>query len=123
MLTDVDGHEANERSILVVEDEYLIAAELQRQLEQMGVRVLGPVPTVAAALDLLATANQVDAAILDVNVHGENVFPVADAVRERGLPLVFATGYDQLALPDRYAGLPRCEKPVDVEQILRILFD
>jgi len=123
MLTDVDGREANERSILVVEDEYLIAAELQRQLEQMGVRVLGPVPTVAAALDLLATANQVDAAILDVNVHGENVFPVADAVRERGLPLVFATGYDQLALPDRYAGLPRCEKPVDVEQILRILFD
>jgi CheY-like chemotaxis protein len=123
MLTDSDSQRANGRCILVVEDEYLIAAALQRQLEQLGVQVLGPVPTVAAALDLLANAPTVDAAILDVNVHGENVFPVADAVRKRGAPLVFATGYDQLALPERYADLPRCEKPVDVEQILRILFD
>ncbi|HSN70097.1 MAG TPA: response regulator [Steroidobacteraceae bacterium] len=111
------------RRILVVEDEYLIAADLARQLEAAGVEVLGPVPTVAAALDLLARTSDVDGAVLDVNLRGENVLPVAATIRERGIPFVFATGYDKLALPGEYAGSRWCQKPVDVSQVLTLLFD
>ena len=111
------------RRVLVVEDEYMIAQDLARELEDVGAEVLGPVPSVADALALLvAEAVPPDAAILDVNLGGEMVFPVAEALRERGVPFVFVTGYDPWSLPQAYADVPCCEKPFDVGRCMWSLF-
>jgi CheY-like chemotaxis protein len=110
------------RRILVVEDEYMMADDLRRDLEEQGAEVAGPVPSVADALELLAAEAVLDGAILDVNLCGERVFPVVDILRERGVPVVFTTGYEQWALPEAYADVPRCDKPVDMRVVARALF-
>lgn len=111
-----------DRSILVVEDEYMIADDLRQDLESLGARVIGPVARVSDALDLLESEGALDGAILDVSLGSEKVFPVADELRARGVPFVFSTGYDEWALPDAYKDVPRWEKPVDVARIARALF-
>jgi CheY-like chemotaxis protein len=78
--------------ILVVEDEMLVAALLEDRLAALGCRVIGPATAVADALELLKT-EEVDAAVLDVNIGGEKVFPVADALAARNIPFLFATAY------------------------------
>jgi CheY-like chemotaxis protein len=105
------------RRVLVVEDEYLLADDLTHALEQAGAAVLGPVPGIEEALALIAAETQIDAAVLDVNLRGEMVFPVADALVARGIPFAFATGYDEWALPDRFAAIPRLEKPFKPEKL------
>lgn len=110
------------RRILVVEDDYMLAEDLRRDLEGQGADVVGPVPTVAAALKLIQAEGTLDGAILDVNLHGEKVFPVVDILRQRGVPIVFTTGYGQGALPEAYADVPRCEKPVDMRRLTQTLF-
>ena len=60
--------------------------------------------------------------VLDVNLGGEKVFPVADELLARGIRFVFSTGYDEWALPDAYKDVPRCEKPVDVPRMAEALF-
>lgn len=109
------------RRVLVVEDEYVLADDLRRELEAHGAEVLGPAPSVASALELLAAGPPPDGAILDVNLGGEMAFPVADALRAWGVPFVFATGYDEWALPPDYADLPRCEKPLDLRKVVQAL--
>ena len=98
--------------ILVVEDEYLLADDLGATLREAGAEVLGPVASVAAALALIGQSDVIDAAVLDVNLSGEMVFAAADALADRGIPFTFATGYDQWALPERFASAPRVEKPL-----------
>ena len=111
------------RRILVVEDDYMLARELQQELEDAGTEVLGPVPTVEDALALLAAeVVPPDAAILDVNLGGQLAYPLADHLREQGVPFVLATGYDAQSIPAAYANVPRCEKPLDVRRCLRALF-
>ena len=107
--------------VLVVEDEYLLADELALELAEEGATVLGPVPSVARALALLETEASLDGAILDVNLGGEPAFPVADALLDRGVPLIFTTGYDSSAIPARFARLPRCEKPINVGRVTAAL--
>jgi len=107
--------------ILVAEDEYLVADDLRRELEAAGADVLGPVPTVASALALLAVSDAVDGAILDVNLGGETVVPVAEALSARHVRFVFATGYDAWAMPAAYGDAPRCEKPVDLKSLAEAL--
>src|SRR3712207_6367004 len=85
--------------VLVVEDEFYIADEMALALQKLGAEVVGPVPTKDKALALLASEERIDAAILDINLKGQAVYPVADALAERGVPFVFATGYDQAAVP------------------------
>ena len=109
------------RRLLLVEDEFLIASDLTRLLRQQGAEVLGPAATVRGALDLLRSAPHADGAILDVNLRGEMAFPVADALRARGVPFIFATGYAQDMIPARYAGVPCCEKPFDGPTVIRAL--
>ncbi len=110
------------RRILVAEDETIQAEVLQQELEDLGVDVLGPVRSVAAALALLAAGTPLDAAILDVKLGGEMAFPVAEALRARRIPFIFATGYDPSSLPSAYAHVPCCEKPIDVGHCLWTLF-
>ena len=108
-------------SVLVIEDEYYLADELSNAVRAAGGAVLGPVPSIEAALDLLGHQANPDAAVLDVNLGGEMAYPVADALLSRGVPFLFLTGYDQAALPRRYATVPRMEKPVETSMLLREL--
>ena len=109
------------KRILVVEDDYFIAKGLVRDLERLGAAVIGPVPTIAQALAAIA-AEALDAAVLDVNLRGEMAYPVADKLLAQGLPFVLATGYSSSALPSRYAGVPHCDKPVEVGGLAAALF-
>lgn len=99
------------RRVLVVEDESLVAMLLETILEDMGCEPVGPAATVEDGLRLAADGGRVDAALLDVNVAGRQVFPVAEALRERGVPFVFSTGYGEGGLPDEWRGHPTLQKP------------
>jgi CheY-like chemotaxis protein len=110
------------KQILVVEDEYLLAQDIAAALRRRGAAVLGPVATIQAAADLIAR-QRIDAAVLDVNLQGDLVYPVADALTERNVPYVFATGYDRAALPSRYSHIPLLQKPIEATRIASLLFD
>lgn len=89
--------------VFIVEDETLIALMLETMLEELGCVVLAVAGSVAEALRSLdGPAAQADAAILDVNIGGEKVYPVADALGERGVPYLFATGYGREGLGELY---------------------
>lgn len=107
--------------ILVVEDEYYLAEELDVELQEAGAKVLGPVGTVEDALAIIAGEADIDAAILDASVRGQMIFPAADALVERGTPFVFATGYDASIIPARFKHIERCEKPVDTTRLMRAI--
>jgi hypothetical protein len=64
-------------------------------------------------MGFLASGERIDAAVLDINLHGDMTYPLADALRSRGVPFLFATGYDDGHLPPEYADIPRCEKPLN----------
>ena len=83
---------AEPRRILLVEDEPMIAFALEDMVLELGFDVVGPAHRLSEALALAAAA-EVDAAVLDVNLNEEPSFPVADLLRERGIPFLFATGY------------------------------
>jgi CheY-like chemotaxis protein len=106
-----------DRRILVVEDEYLLADELAQELGDAGAEVLGPVPTIERALAVLDENATPDGAILDVNLGGVSVFPLADTLIERGVPVIFTSGYDPEAMPPRFAHVPKCNKPMNVALI------
>lgn len=108
-------------SVLVAEDEFFVAEDLVYALEERGAHVIGPAATVARALDLVESTPDLAAAVLDINLKGEMIFPVADALLARGAPFVFATGYDDSILPERFARVVRCEKPVDPDDVARAL--
>ena len=93
-----------------------------RAFEASGAEVVGPAASVDGALALLAATERLDGAVLDANLQGEMAFPVADALGERGVPFVFATGYDESSIPPRYAHVTRCEKSVDPDKIAAALF-
>jgi CheY-like chemotaxis protein len=110
------------RRFLVVEDEYIIAADIAACLNALGVEVAGPAASVAEALSLLESdGDRLDGAVLDINLGNERVYPVADALRGRGIPFAFTTGYDAAVVPNSYADVPRCEKPVDERGLVRCL--
>ena len=107
--------------VLVVEDDYFIADEMRRMLTTSGAQVIGPVASVDGALALIAASPTLDAAVLDVNLRDVMVFPVADALVARGVPFVFATGYDGVMIPSHLADIVRCEKPVQPRTLVRAL--
>lgn len=112
----------NGKRILVVEDEAIIAAFVEDILEELGATVVGPAYSVAQALKL-ATAEPLDAAILDVNVRDESIVPVRDTLRGRGIPHVFATGYGAERSRDVTGGAPVVDKPYSRERIAKALAD
>lgn len=99
--------------VLVVEDDFIVAFDMQVMLEEQGAEVIGPASSVMEALALLAAARP-NAAVLDVNLNGEFVFPVADQLRAQGVPFLFATAYadDDRLFPETSKQTPRLAKPV-----------
>ncbi len=104
------------KSVLVVEDEYLIRMLLEDMLADLGYGVVAAVGTIAEARKL-AASGEFNAAILDVNLDGQEIFPVADILAERSLPFIFVTGYGERSLPDRYRDRPALQKPFQAEQL------
>ena len=98
------------RRILVVEDETLIAMQIEGILLDLGCVVIGAVGRLDAALRLAAD-QPLDGAILDVNIQGGLVYPVADRLATRGIPFMFASGYGTWILPEGLRDLPRLMKP------------
>jgi CheY-like chemotaxis protein len=119
---DRTGHALVGQRLLIVEDEYLIAADLTQTLEKIGIVVVGPAGSVETALELVKEeGSRLDGAVLDVNLHGQRVYPVAEALAGCGVPFLFTTGYDAEAIPDLYSKVPRCEKPVDIQKLIQWL--
>ena len=102
--------------LLVVEDEYLIRMLLEDMLAELGYDVAAAVGTIGEARELAASGDFA-AAILDVNLDGQEIFPVADILAKRSLPFVFVTGYGERSLPDPYRDRPALQKPFQVEQL------
>jgi two-component system, response regulator PdtaR len=110
------------RLVLVVEDELLIAIDLELLLQRHGWRVLGPATTLAEALRLLAAGQTPDVALLDVNLQGELVTPVAEQLRARGVPFVVVSAYrDPGRMAAALAGAPAVGKPIDERRLLAAL--
>ena len=99
------------RRVLLVEDEALVAMLLEAVLEDMGCVPVGPVATVEEGMALVADGAPLDAALLDVNVAGQLVFPIAEALKARGVPFVFSTGYGVGGLSEAWRGHPTVQKP------------
>jgi CheY-like chemotaxis protein len=110
------------KRVLIVEDEYFLAQDLANHFDGLGAEILGPAGTVADALTLLKSSG-LDGAILDINLHGERVYPVADVLRQKRVPFVFASGYGSELEPVAYADVPRCIKPVDFSIVAKALAD
>jgi DNA-binding response OmpR family regulator len=110
-----DSSQAQTR-VLVVEDEYLIRMLLEDMLADLGYAVAAAVGTITEA-SALAANGDFSAAILDVNLDGQEIFPVADILKERGLPFVFVTGYGERSLPAPYRDWPALQKPFQAEQL------
>ncbi len=102
--------------ILVVEDEYLIRMLLEDMLTDLGYEVAAAVGTIKEARDLAATA-QFDVAVLDVNLDGQEIYPVAAILAKRGLPFVFVSGYGEGSLAEPYRARPSLQKPFQAEQL------
>jgi DNA-binding response OmpR family regulator len=109
-----------QRSILIVEDEPLIAMMLEDFLHSLGHEVTGSCDTVRAALEAVAR-NEFDLAILDVNLKGENVWPVAAALRDKGTPFVLASGGHVDPPPPEFKGVPMIEKPYTIDRVTPII--
>jgi len=107
--------------ILLAEDEHVVAKTLTRLLQIWGAGVIGPAPTLDKALVLAATHNEIDAAIVDIDLRGEKAFPLADRLLARGALVIFATGYDSVILPERYRCVLTLEKPYAPHDLARVL--
>jgi CheY-like chemotaxis protein len=96
--------------ILVVEDEYYLAADLSRALEDEGAVVIGPVGNLPEAQESVA-AGGFDCAVVDLNLRGSVAHRIAEELGDRGVPFLIATGYDRASLPESLQHVPRVEKP------------
>jgi hypothetical protein len=105
--------------ILIVEDDWVLAGDLARYFGNMGAVVLGPAATVEQASAHTETA---EAAILDVNVNGRRVFPIADELMRRGVPFVFFSGDEDIVIPERLRHASNLRKSLDSHAIFDALF-
>ena len=104
------------RRILVVEDSPLIAAVLEDMLKDMGCSVVGPTGNMAFAVDL-AKVEALDAAIIDLNIRGGKVYPVAEVLRDRDVPFLLASGYADWTLREDFKDRPRLTKPYTADTV------
>src|SRR5260221_1151940 len=102
--------------VFVVEDEALIALMLEDLLAAFGCGVVGPLARLAAA-QRAGQSRDFDCAILDVNINGDPVYPVAEILSERGIPFLFVTGYGESGVGERFTGPPGFRQPFKAHQL------
>jgi len=108
------------KRILVIEDEYFIAFDLARALVAAGAEVVGPAGDLATGLRL-ADSEEIDAAILDVDLDGAMSYPIADRLAQAQVPHLFLTGYDGWSLPAIYRNIPCLPKPFAMSGLLALV--
>lgn len=104
--------------LLIVEDNFNIAVGMARLFKGQGAEIVGPAATVPDALALIANLERIDGAVLDINLRGMLVYPVVDALRSKGVPMVFMTGYDKETISPDYRDIPSLRKPVTIEHVI-----
>jgi CheY-like chemotaxis protein len=102
--------------VLVVEDEFLVAMDIESMLEQLGCQVVASVPRLLKALDV-ASSLDFDLAVLDINIAGEVVYPLAFRLAHRGTPFLFTTGYSTSSLPSELSDRPLVRKPITLANL------
>lgn len=108
------------RRILVVEDSPVVGPFTVDILADLGCEVVGPAPNMAAAREL-ADAATFDAALMDVHIRGERVFPLCEILDARGIPFALTSGYADWHMPEKWDGRPRLQKPYTIEQVEKTL--
>jgi two-component sensor histidine kinase/CheY-like chemotaxis protein len=107
------------RRILLIEDETLVGTMMQEVLEALGFTVIGPIGNLDQAI-AAATKERIDGAILDINIAGKMVYPVADLLAARAIPFIFVTGYLPDGIDRRFAHVAVLEKPIDSQTVGQI---
>jgi two-component system, response regulator PdtaR len=107
-------------TVLLAEDEALIAMDIEARLQAFGLKVLGPAATVAAATNLV-DQNRPDAALLDVNLRGELITPIVVKLQASRVPLVLMSAYEEFHLPKELHGIPNLSKPLFTQKLWRAL--
>ena len=109
-------------SVFLVEDEVMIRMMVAEMLVELGYRVAAEAGEISEAIRLVQST-EFDLAILDVNVNGKVISPVADLIRARNRPFIFATGYGSSGLPEEYRDRPALQKPFQIETLARMIDD
>jgi DNA-binding response OmpR family regulator len=113
----VDDALAVQLRVLVVEDDYYLAHDAQRALEDAGATVLGPCARMGDCMSILE-CNSPDCAVIDINLGSGPTFEIPAWLRDHGIPFVFLTGYDADVIPADFADVARLEKPIAASQLL-----
>jgi DNA-binding response OmpR family regulator len=117
-LTGKPAERQTKQRVLVVEDEFFVSKVLAADLRQAGYDVVGPYSTVAAAMSAVQSET-FDGAILDINLKGQLVYPVAEELIRRQLPFMFLSGYALINLPEQFRHYQRLAKPANLAVLLR----
>src|SRR5215213_4126791 len=108
------------RRVLIVEDSPVVGPFTADLLEELGCVVVGPAPNMAAARELI-DSEPFDAALMDIHIRGERVFPLCDVLAEKGVPFVLTSGYADWHMPEKWRDRPRLQKPYRLEQVEEVL--
>ena len=106
------------RRVLLVEDEFLLSALMSADLQESGYDVLGPFSTLTAAMEAVRSTS-FDCAVLDINLRGELVYPLAEVLARQEIPFLFLSGYEAINLPHSFRGYARLAKPIDPVVLIR----
>lgn len=104
------------RRVLVIEDSPVVGAFVTDVLAELGYTVVGPAPNLAAARELIEE-QEFDAALVDVFIRGERVFPMCDLLARKGVPFILTSGYADWQIPEQWQDRPRLNKPYDMGQL------
>jgi CheY-like chemotaxis protein len=108
--------ELSNRRVLVVEDEMMIAMLIEDMLDEFGCKLVGPATSVPRALELIGK-EQVEVAVLDLNLDGKDTYAIADELRQKDVPFIFATGYGSAGLREEYGDRPVLQKPFQARDL------
>ena len=104
------------KRVLVVEDEFFLGLDVEAALRELGCITIGPATTLEEAIET-AQRETIEGAVLDINLGGRLVYPLAEELARRGVPFIFTTGYRPTDLPPALHGVPRLDKPVAADQL------
>jgi len=104
------------RRVLIVEDSPVVGPFTVDLIEELGCIAVGPAPNMAAARELI-DSEQLDAALMDIHIRGERVFPLCERLAARNVPFVLTSGYADWQMPDKWDDRPRLQKPYTIDQV------